>query len=211
MTEEEKEPISESQGTGSEEPSGEGNAHHPEPKKLPKKSAAELRAELSLAQEQIQNLLQAGQEKDQEIARLKDLYLRAHAEMENLKKRTAKEKEEFTKYSQESLILSLLPAVDNLERALEAAKNDQGSTNASALEAGVALILKQFLETLEKAGVKPVEARGTPFDPHFHHAVMQVETADLPEGTVVEVLQKGYLLKDRLLRPAMVKVATAPK
>lgn len=175
-----------------------------------KTAAADLRAELAEAQEQIQNLLQEAQEKEQEIDRLKDLYLRAHAQMENLKKRTAKEKEDFAKYSQESLLLSLLPVVDNLERALEAAQNRSEAEQTSVLQEGVTLTLKHFLEILEKAGVKPVEAQGVPFDPHFHHAVMQVETAEAAEGMVVEVLQKGYLLKDRLLRPAMVKVSAAP-
>lgn len=207
MTEEKKEPIPDSKEVVAEESSAQEGAPPAEHKKSSKKSSAEL----SAAREQIQHLQQEGQSKDQEITRLNDLYLRAHAEMENLKKRTAKEKEEFAKYAQESLIISLLPVVDNLERALEAAKNHQGLTDPSALEAGVALILKQFLETLEKAGVKPILAQGEPFNPHFHHAVMQVETNDAPEGTVLEVLQKGYLLKDRLLRPAMVKVSTSPK
>lgn len=173
-------------------------------------STAELKVELAAAREEIQRLLQAAQEKDQELARQKDLYLRARADMENLRKRTAKEKEDFAKYSQESLLLNILPVVDNLERALEAARNHQQAQDPAVLEAGVTLILKQFLDTLEKLGVKPLEARGQSFDPHFHHAVMNVETSEAPAGTVVEVLQKGYLLKDRLLRPAMVKVAASP-
>lgn len=211
MTEEKKEsnlvmPQGEPEAPGPEEAGGtaaEHKTHH-------KKSVPELKAELMAAQEHIQRLREENQQKDQELVRQKDLYLRASAEMENLRKRTAKEKEEFAKYAQESLMLNLLPVVDNLERALEAAKNHQGNADPSTWQEGVNLVLKQFLDTLDKMGVKPIAAEGAPFDPHFHHAVMQVETGEAAEGTVVEVLQKGYLLKDRLLRPAMVKVATTP-
>lgn len=137
-----------------------------------------------------------------------DKYLRERADLENYRKRVQKEKEEILKYGNESFILEMLPAVDNLERAVSHA-SDEGDT---AVIEGVKLTLSMLFSTLKKFGVTPVEvAPGTPFDPAFHQAMCQVESADQEPNTVVSELQKGYLLNDRLLRPAMVTVAIAPK
>jgi molecular chaperone GrpE len=132
-----------------------------------------------------------------------DLYLRSVAEMDNLKKRNAKEKEEWIKYSNESLIKDLLPALDNLEKALV---HSQEGNSVHALREGVDLTLKGLKDGLGKSGVKEVSALGLPFDPCFHEAVSQMEDNRVESGRVLQELQKGYLLNGRLLRPSMVIV-----
>ncbi|GFO53021.1 protein GrpE [Geomonas sp. Red276] len=136
-----------------------------------------------------------------------DKYLRERADLENYRKRVQKEKEEILKYGNENFILEILPALDNLERAVSHAEDD-----SSAVIQGVKITLAMFVSTLKKFGVTPIETpAGAPFDPAFHQAMSQVETADQAPNTVVTELQKGYLLNERLLRPAMVTVAVAPK
>jgi len=135
-----------------------------------------------------------------------DKFLRERADMENLRKRFQKEKEDLFKYGNENLIQEILPSVDNLERALEHAGDDNGA----AIIEGVKMTLAMLLASLKKFGVTPIEAKGMPFDPAFHQAMAQVETADQEPNTVVREFQKGYMLNDRLLRPAMVTVAKAP-
>lgn len=132
-----------------------------------------------------------------------DLYLRSVAEMDNLKKRNAKEKEEWIKYSNESLIKDLLPALDNLEKALV---HSREGNSVRALREGVDLTLKGLKDGLGKSGVKEVSALGLPFDPCFHEAVSQMEDNRVESGRVLQELQKGYLLNGRLLRPSMVIV-----
>ena len=157
--------------------------------------------------ERIKELEEALAAKGQEAAGNWDKYLRERADLENYRKRVQKEKEEILKYGNESLILEILPALDNMERAISHASEDP-----SAIIEGVKLTLSMLLSTLKKFGVTPLEtAAGTPFDPAFHQAMSQVETADQEPNTVVIELQKGYLINDRLLRPAMVTVAVAPK
>ena len=136
-----------------------------------------------------------------------DKFLRERADLENLRKRFQKEKEELFKYGNENLIQEILPAVDNLARALE----HVGDDNASAILEGVKMTLSMLLSALKKFGATPIEAKGAIFDSAFHQAMAQVETADQEPNTVVQELQKGYMLNDRLLRPAMVTVAVAPK
>jgi molecular chaperone GrpE len=135
-----------------------------------------------------------------------DRFLRVSADFENFKKRSAREMADFRKYANESLIRELLPVVDNLERAIASAI-DNGDSN-SFLE-GVDLTLKEILKVFDKFVVKPIEAVGKPFDPTFHQAVMQEETDDKPENTILGELQKGYTIHDRLLRPTMVVVSKA--
>lgn len=135
-----------------------------------------------------------------------DKLLRLSAEMENYKKRTAKELGDFRKYANESVMRDLLEVVDNLERALEASDTEAG---AESLGEGIQLILDDLLKMFDRFAVKPIDALGEPFDPVFHQAVMQEETGEQPENTVLRQLQKGYTLHDRLLRPAMVVVAKA--
>ncbi|MBI2115015.1 MAG: nucleotide exchange factor GrpE, partial [candidate division NC10 bacterium] len=138
--------------------------------------------------------------------RLQGRLLRLHAEFENYKKRMVREKAEFLKFAHEGLILEFLPILDNLERARASARAEAGST---PLLEGLEMIARLFRSVLEKAGVKPMEARGQPFDPGHHQAVAQVESSDQDANLVVEEIQKGYLIEGRVLRPAMVKVSRA--
>ena len=135
-----------------------------------------------------------------------DRFLRVSADFENFKRRSARELADFRKYANETLIRQLLPVVDNLERAIAStvAKDD-----GKSFVEGVGLTLKEILKVFEKFVVRPIDAIGKPFDPTFHQAVMQEETDDQPENTIVEELQKGYTIHDRLLRPTMVVVSRA--
>jgi molecular chaperone GrpE len=144
--------------------------------------------------------------KTQEAERLQDRLVRLHAEFENYKKRMAREKAEFLKFAHEGLILEFLPVLDNLERAMASARAEPGST---PLLEGIEMIARLFRSVLERAGVKPMEALGQPFDPGRHQAVAQVEASDEEANLVVEEIQKGYLIEGRVLRPAMVKVSRA--
>lgn len=125
---------------------------------------------------------------------------RLQADFENYRRRVNKEKEEFHKYASESLICSLLPILDNFERAIAAGEGEN-------LLSGVEMIFRQLKETLEKEGLCPIQAVKTEFDPNRHEAVMTVENDEHPDNTVIEEFQKGYLLKDKVIRPAMVKVS----
>ena len=145
------------------------------------------------------------QAKDEELKALNDKYLRLAAEFENYKRLTQRDQREQTKFANETLLKELLPVVDNLQRALQFAQGETNTTNG--LAQGVELTLKQFLETLSRFGVKPVKSMGETFDPSKHQAVASVESADSPPHTVVQEHQPGYLLHDRILRPAMVTVA----
>ena len=133
-----------------------------------------------------------------------DRYVRQVAELDNFKKRSAREREEFVRYANESLVKDLLPVIDNLELAIAHAS---GGSDGNPLVEGVDLVLKGFLDTLAKHGVQPVAAVGMPFDPSQHEAIAQVESADHPPNTVMEQHQSGYLMRDRLLRPALVTVS----
>ena len=130
-----------------------------------------------------------------------DNYLRSQAEMENMKKRFQKDKQDLIKYGNETLTKQLLPVADNLEKALDHSKDEN---SLEALREGVDLTLKGLMNVLEKAGVEVVEAVGAPFDPNFHEAVSEQEDDRAAPGAVLKELQKGYLLNQRLIRPAMV-------
>jgi len=136
-----------------------------------------------------------------------DRFLRISAEFENYKKRKDREATDFRKYANETLVKELLPVVDNLERAVETSADHEDTVNC-ILE-GVDMTLKEILKVLEKFAVKAVDAVGNPFDPTYHQAVMQEESEDHPDNTVIKELQKGYTIHDRLLRPSMVVVAKA--
>lgn len=136
-----------------------------------------------------------------------DRFLRVSADFENYKKRTAREISEFRKYANESLISEMLNVVDNLERAIiSSAGNDKVN---NCLVEGVGMTLKEILKVFENYSVKPIESLCKAFDPNFHQAVMQQESEEHPENTVIAELQKGYMIHDRLLRPSMVIVSTA--
>lgn len=130
---------------------------------------------------------------------------RLQAEFDNFRKRTFKEKEELVKYASERVVKELLPVIDNFERALEAAKNTQ---DFAALAQGVEMIFRQLNGVLGKEGLAEIEAVGQAFDPNLHEAIMQVDSEEHPANTVVEEVQKGYYLKDKVLRPSMVKVSS---
>ena len=141
-----------------------------------------------------------------ELEQVHDLLRRKQAEFDNYRKRIEREQKEFVAYATSELVLEVLPVLDNLERALE---SSEGSSQEQIRE-GVEIIYRQFHETLKKAGLRQVNALGEDFDPHVHEAVARVDSSDHREGEVLEVLQKGYFLKDRLLRPAMVRVGHNP-
>ena len=147
---------------------------------------------------------------------IKDRMLRIAAEFENAKKRARKEQDDAESKVREQVLRDMLDVIDNLERAVGAYGEGAPSAAASpaqdpaAVLKGVALVLRLFQSKLERYNVKPIAARGQPFDPRIHEAISRVETADVPPGAVAVELQRGYRIGERLLRPAMVSVATAP-
>ncbi len=136
-----------------------------------------------------------------------DRLLRASAEFDNYKKRTTREMRDVVKYANEKIFKELLSVVDNLDRAIESAQQE-GTGNDPLLE-GVRLTLNEVEKIFERHHVKSIKAIGEPFDPNFHQAMMQEETEDAPANTVIREMQKGYVMHDRLLRPAMVVVSKA--
>jgi molecular chaperone GrpE len=141
----------------------------------------------------------------QERDTLLDRLARLQAEFDNFRKRNAREQQEFRDYALADAIQSLLPIVDSFDRALNSPARD-----SEEFHAGIELINRQFHDALAKLGVQPIAARGEPFDPNLHQAVQMVETDEAEDHHVLDELQRGYKLKNRLLRPAMVRVATKP-
>lgn len=158
----------------------------------------------TIAEEEETKLLERISELENELAEMKNRYLRAQADLENFRRRTRKEKEEQAKYAGMALIKELLPALDNLERALDASRDGDSS---DGLAKGVEMVNQQIFDILSQAGLKVIPAVGEPFNPEFHEAVMQVESDEFDSGIVVEELQKGYQMKDRVIRASMVKVS----
>ncbi len=134
-----------------------------------------------------------------------DRLLRLQADFDNTRKRLEKEKQDFLKFANEGIILELLNTLDDLERTVELAQSKH--QDLSAFLKGVEMILAHLYELLKEYGVKPIEAEGKLFDPHYHEALMQIENKEVPEHTIVEELQKGYLLNERVIRTAKVKVS----
>jgi len=132
---------------------------------------------------------------------LKNRYLRTLADFDNFRKRSEREKAEYFRYALGGFMRELLPVLDNFDRALEHAEE------GDEVHRGVLLIYKQLFDALQKAGLKPIDQAGVRFDPNIHEAVIREEDASVPNHTITGVLQKGYFLGDRLLRPALVKVA----
>ena len=139
-----------------------------------------------------------------EKAELDDRFLRTRAEFENARRRADRDRMEFVQFAAMDLVRSLLPVLDDFERAVKTEATDQKYAK------GVELIYQRLLETLKKAGLEPIEAQGKTFDPNFHEAVQRVSTEDAPDQTVMEEFQRGYNFKGKLLRPAWVKVAVKP-
>jgi molecular chaperone GrpE len=136
-----------------------------------------------------------------------DRMLRMAAELENFKKRSAREVSDLKKFATENLLRQLLTVVDNLERAIASASTEED--NHKSVVDGVALTLDEIMKILEKQYVSPIQALGEPFDPAFHQAMSQEENAEHPPNTVIKEFQKGYMIHDRLLRPSMVVVSKA--
>ena len=156
-----------------------------EPKK--KGESAKLQAELDKANEA--------------LAESKDMLLRTAAEFDNFKRRTEKEKADIAAFVKADVVKALLPVADNIERA------SQSDRESADYVKGLEMIIKQLTDTLDRVGLKKIEAEGAQFDPNFHEAVMHVEDDSVGENTVVQVLQTGYMMGDTVIRPAMVKVA----
>ncbi len=145
--------------------------------------------------------------KEKEARENWDRFLRERADLENYRKRVGREKEELLNYGNKSLLEEILPIIDNLERALAHGSEDE----LGAVIEGVRMTHAMLLTALKKFNVTPIEAVGAPFDSAFHQAMAQVPTDQQEPNTIVEEYQRGYMLKDRLLRPSMVTVATAVK
>lgn len=169
-------------------------AEHAELLELPEQEIARLRSEL--------------EEKTREAEDNYNKFLRACADLENYKKRSEKEKSDAISYANESIIEDVLSSVDNFERALSHAN---GENNLESLRKGVKLTLDQMYSTLKKYGLQEIKSVGEKFDPSVHHAISHEETDEAEPETVVREFQKGYYLKGRLLRPAMVSVAKKPE
>jgi len=137
-----------------------------------------------------------------------DRILRLQADFENMRKRIEKEKEDFIKFANEGIILELLNVLDDLERTVELAQSQH--QDLTSFLKGVEMILFHLYEMLKEYGVRPIEAKGKLFDPLYHEALMQIENNELEENTIVEELQKGYLLNSRVIRTAKVKVSKKP-
>ena len=137
---------------------------------------------------------------------LLDRLARLQAEFENARKRTAREQQEFREFAVSDALKALLPTLDSFERALQTSAGDR-----SEFRGGVELIYKQLQDSLAKLGLRPIPAKGELFDPHLHQAIEMVDTGEVEDHHVLEELQRGYKVKDRLLRPSMVKVANTPK
>lgn len=149
-------------------------------------------------------------EKASQADSFKDRYLRSVADLENFRKRAARERQEAVQYANQRLMEKLIPVLDNLDMALVAVSSAQGG-NGDALKTGVEMVLGQARGVLKEAGLEEVSAVGQVFDPTWHEAVSQQETNDVPEGQVIQQLRKGYKLQERLLRPASVIVARKPQ
>lgn len=161
--------------------------------------------DLDPVQEEQSSLKEKNAQLENELAESKNQLARAVADLENVRRRARKEKEDAVKYASVPLVESLLPVLDNFERALDAAEvseEDKGFLD------GVEMVYRQLLQALSDSGLTLVEAVGTPFDPHVHNAVLQVDSDEHESGIVVEELQSGYRYRDRVIRPTMVKVST---
>lgn len=163
---------------------------------------------IELLSQELQNL-KAEHESTLEAAKEgEEKFLRLQAEFENFRRRTLKEKQDNFKYGHQNLVKDLLSTVDNLERAVVHGEENQDGDFQSLLQ-GVELVQRELLGALAKHGVERIEAKGTAFDPNVHEAMAQVASPDVPPNTVIDVLQTGYMIRDRMLRPARVVVSKA--
>jgi molecular chaperone GrpE len=189
MAEEDKPSIEQEEVVHQEEQANEEKSKGDEP--------SNQQNPLALAQEKIQELEAKLEEAENRILRLQ-------ADFENFRRRTRLDREAAEKYRAQSLVTDILPVLDNFERALKVEADDEKS---KSILQGMEMIYRQLLDALKKEGVEAIDCVGMQFDPHLHHAVMQVEDSEYESNIVVEELQKGYKLKDRVIRPSMVKVS----
>ena len=155
---------------------------------------------IQISEEEYKKLLQ-------DVAEYKDKNLRLYADFQNVQKRTDREKQEFVKYANEELIVEFLDVLDNLERTVQVAQSKHDE-HKEFLK-GVEMVMAQIYEMLARNNVRPIEAKGKPFDPHFHEILLQEETSDHDEGIVMEEFQKGYVYGDKVIRTVKVKIAKA--
>lgn len=196
MEQEEKQPV------GTAEPA-ETAAPQPEPPKEEGKAPKAEKAEKggkSKAERRAADLEAQVAKLEKELAETKDQYQRMLAEYANYKRRTEQEKQQIGAFTKAELLGGLLTSLDNMEKAVAAPAGEE-------YKAGVDLVMRQFIEALHKLGLEEIPASGAPFDPNVHHAVMREDADGVEADTVTEVYQKGYTVGDRVLRPAMVKVA----
>jgi molecular chaperone GrpE len=158
----------------------------------------------SKLREENEELKRALDDCKEELGQTRDRWIRMVAEMENFKKRSGKERDEFFKYANENILRELLPILDNLQRAIDHAETHNGQTG---LLEGIQMTERQLVAVMERFGISPVDAISKPFDPSRHEAMIQVDSEDHEPNTVLQEHQKGYLLHDRLLRPAKVAVS----
>jgi molecular chaperone GrpE len=157
----------------------------------------EAKSEVELLQEQLQN-------KSEEAKKYYDQYLRGLAETENIRKRSQREKEDYLKFAHLSIIKKLLPIIDDLNRGMEAANAAQ---DYEGLKKGMEITARNLSELLRQEGVQEIECVGKPFDPQYHEPLMVVDSNEHPENTIIEELNKGYIMHDRVIRPSLVKVS----
>jgi len=160
----------------------------------------------TIAPEQLAELKERAAKADEHWERL----LRTTADFENFKKRAAREKQDAIKFANESVLQKLIPVLDNFDMALAATQTSGKADAVQSLQTGVSMIYQQLKSALTEAGLEELDAADKPFDPNVHEAVSQKETAEVPDGQVVQQLRKGYKFRDRLLRPASVVVAKHP-
>lgn len=172
-----------------------------------KKKMSDSDKDLEKLQEEIEQLKKVIEEKDAKIEEQKNQLLRLMADFDNYKKRSNAEREEIICFSNETLILALLPILDSFDRAFAHAQECKGKDISEDLLKGFALIKRQLEDVLTKVGLSKIDALGKEFNPVYHEAVLTKEVADQPEGIVVEEMQKGYMLKDKVIRPTMAIVS----
>nr|WP_225937062.1 nucleotide exchange factor GrpE [Myxococcus sp. RHSTA-1-4] len=190
-------------------PAGEGDSATATPGEVAalRQEVESLKAQIEFSQARARETMERLREAHERAKEAQERTVRAAADLENYRKRAQKEKEEVQRFGSEKLLKDLLPVMDNLDRALEAASK---SPDIDSFQKGVAMTRKSFEDALARHGVKSFSARGQPFDPRMHEAIQQVETAEVPAGHVVYEVVRGFFLNERLVRPSLVVVARAP-
>jgi molecular chaperone GrpE len=195
----------EAAATAVEEEAGSAASNTPAPDREAGEAVGEAVDPADMLEEDLTALMQRNQELEQIASENQDKFLRTLAEFDNFRKRTKQEVDDARRAGTERLAADLLGVLDNFERALQ---HTEAETENDPVREGILLIHKQFVDSLAKHRIEPIEAVGQPFDPQFHEAIMQVEAGpDHPPGTVAEELRKGYMIDGRVLRASLVKVA----